>query len=65
MKSHNKIPEFKSENEERDFWVKEDSTEFIDWEKAKSASFPNLKKSLKGFTMDSPKIPVTNPQSRK
>ncbi len=65
MESHNKIPEFKSEKEERDFWVKEDSTEFIDWEKAKPASFPNLKKSLVGVTMDSKNIPDINPQSRK
>ena len=30
-----KIPKFTSEEKERQFWAKEDSTEYVDWEKAK------------------------------
>ena len=30
-----KIPEFKNEDEEREFWSKHDSTNFIDWKKGK------------------------------
>ena len=40
-----KIPAFKNEDEEADFWNTHDSTEYIDWFKAKRARFPNLKPS--------------------
>jgi hypothetical protein len=35
------IPVFKNEEQEREFWATHDSTEFIDWSKAKRAVFPN------------------------
>lgn len=44
-----KIPKFKNKNQERDFWQKHDSTEYIDWSKAKLATFPNLKPSVKSI----------------
>jgi hypothetical protein len=37
------IPKFNSEEEEREFWSTADSTEYIDWSKAKERSLPNLK----------------------
>lgn len=37
------IPNFNSEDEEREFWSKEDSTDYIDWEKAEITILPNLK----------------------
>lgn len=40
-----RIPKFKNEAEEQAFWTKHDSSEYIDWSQAKSASFPNLKPS--------------------
>lgn len=45
-----RIPEFRSEDEERAFWgAKErDSTEYLDWGKARLARFPNLKPRRKG-----------------
>jgi hypothetical protein len=39
------IPKFKNEDEERDFWSKNDSSEFLDWSGAKSALIQNLKLS--------------------
>ena len=33
------IPKFKSEKEEREFWQKADSVEYLDWSKAERASF--------------------------
>ncbi len=42
MSKLKKIPEFKSEAEERAFWETHDSTEYLDWSKAKRARFPNL-----------------------
>ncbi len=40
------IPEFKSEDEERDFWATHSSIDYIDWSKAiVNPVFPNLKPS--------------------
>ena len=33
------IPKFRSEEDERSFWAEHDSTDFIDWQAAKGASF--------------------------
>ena len=54
MKKFKKIPEFKNENEERKFWDTHDSTEYIDWSKAKRVVFPNLKPSTKTITIRVP-----------
>lgn len=43
MKKLKEIPKFKNEDDEREFWVRENSTEFIDWEEAESVVLPNLK----------------------
>lgn len=40
-----KVPEFKNEDEERKFWATHDSTEFVDWKRAKKTVLPNLKPS--------------------
>lgn len=37
------IPEFRNEDAEREFWATHDSTDYIDWSKAKQVVFPNLK----------------------
>jgi len=42
MKKFKKIPRFKNEGEEREFWSTHDSAEYIDWSKAERAYFPNL-----------------------
>jgi hypothetical protein len=42
VKSLQAIPRFKSEDEERKFWYKHDTTGYMDWPKAKKVSFPNL-----------------------
>ena len=41
------IPKHKNEAEERAFWENNDSSEYINWNKATPASFPNLKPSTK------------------
>jgi predicted DNA binding CopG/RHH family protein len=52
--SQNKIPAFSNEDEERDFWSKKDSTNYIDWNKAKETVLPNLKPSLKTISLRLP-----------
>lgn len=49
-----KIPKFKSENAEARFWDTHDSTEYIDWSKAKKVRFPNLKPSTETISLRLP-----------
>jgi len=49
-----KIPEFENEDQEREFWADRDSTEILDWSKAKRAVFPNLKPSTKTISLRLP-----------
>ena len=49
-----KIPAFKNEDEEREFWATHESTDFIDWSKAKRAVFPNLKPSTRTISLRLP-----------
>ena len=53
-----RIPKFKDENEEREFWATHDSTEYIDWSKAKKATLSNLKPSLKTISIRLPEIMI-------
>ncbi len=42
-KNYKKVPKFKNEDEEREFWATHDTTEYFDLSKAVRVSFPNLK----------------------
>lgn len=54
MSKLKKIPKFKSEAEEVEFWATHDSTEYIDYSKAKRVVFPNLKPSTKTISIRLP-----------
>lgn len=54
MSSLKKIPKFKTEKEERLFWQKADSTEYVDWSKAEKWIFPNLKLTSAPITIRMP-----------
>ncbi|MCF7873042.1 MAG: BrnA antitoxin family protein [Candidatus Omnitrophica bacterium] len=54
----NKIPKFRTEEEERKFWDSHDSTKYIDWEKAKKVTLPNLKPSMKSISIRFPEIMI-------
>lgn len=45
VKKLKKIPKFKNEDVEAEFWNTHDSTEYLDWSKFKRVRFPNLKPS--------------------
>ncbi len=48
---HKEIPELNSENEEREFWATNDSTEYTDWSKAeRNPTFSLLKPSIRDKT---------------
>lgn len=48
------IPKFKDEAEERAFWETHDTTEYLDWSKARRVSFPNLKQSTTSISIRLP-----------
>lgn len=54
MKIMKKIPRFKSEDKEREFWADADSLEFIDWKKAKKVVLPDLKPSVRTISLRLP-----------
>jgi predicted DNA binding CopG/RHH family protein len=45
------IPEFKNEDEEREFWAAHDSADYIDWDQAERVVFPKLKPSTKTISL--------------
>lgn len=48
------VPKFASEAQERAFWEKHDSSEYLDWSKAQRVAFPNLKPSTKTISLRLP-----------
>ena len=55
MKQGKAIPKFKSELEEKEFWLVNDSVDFVDWSAAqKNPSFVNLKPSSKTVSIRLP-----------
>ena len=49
-----RLPKFKSEDQERDFWATEDSTDYIDWDSARRIILPSLKPSQKIISLRLP-----------
>ena len=54
MKKLKRIPKFKTEKEEREFWQKVDSTEYVDYSGLEKWTFPNLKLTSKPITIRIP-----------
>lgn len=53
-KKKKQIPEFRSEDEEREFWATKDSAEYIDWNSASLYRLPNLRPSLRTISIRLP-----------
>jgi len=49
-----KLPKFASEDAERKFWARHDSTDYLDWSQAKRVVFANLKPSTKTISLRLP-----------
>ena len=54
MKKELKLPDFKSEDEEREFWAKLDLSEYYDASDLEPVSFPNLKPTTKPISIRIP-----------
>jgi len=53
-KKVSKIPIFKNEEEERAFWSKNDSSEYVDWDVSEKVAFSNLKPTTKTISLRLP-----------
>jgi predicted DNA binding CopG/RHH family protein len=53
-KSRQQIPEFESEDQEREFWATHDSTEYVDWSRARTVTFSRLKPSTQTISLRLP-----------
>ncbi len=49
-----KLPQFKSEKQEREFWLTHDSADFLDLKQAQPAIFPNLKLTTRAISIRLP-----------
>ena len=47
-------PKFRNEEEERNFWSSHDSTDYVDWGKAKRTTFPNLRPTMRSISLRLP-----------
>jgi predicted DNA binding CopG/RHH family protein len=48
------VPAFFNETEEREFWETHDSSEYVDWTKARNVVLPNLKPTTKTISLRLP-----------
>ena len=54
MRMAKRLPVFKNEDEEKEFWAAHDSTEYINWKRAERVTFSNLKPSVKKISLRLP-----------
>jgi len=54
MSKVEKVPKFKTQQAEREFWETHDSSDYVDWTKAESVSLANLKPSTKTISLRLP-----------
>lgn len=54
MRSKKAIPRFKNEADEAIFWSRHDSTEFVDYRRARKGMFPNLEPSVRTISIRLP-----------
>jgi predicted DNA binding CopG/RHH family protein len=45
------MPNFKNEKDEREFWVENDSTDFVAWDEAESVVLPKLKPTTRTISI--------------
>lgn len=55
-KSYKQIPDFDSEDEEREFWAIHDSTDYVDWDSAETVVLPKLKPTTKTISLRLPEL---------
>ena len=56
MTALKKVPKFKTEDDERDFWSTHDAMDYLDFSQAEETVFPNLKPSTRAISL---RLPVS------
>ena len=64
MKKNLKVPKFKSEKRERDFWAKLNLAEYFEPSDFEKASFPNLKPTSHAISIRIPDYLITRLKER-
>lgn len=54
MPKRKKIPRFKTEEQEREFWAEHDSVDYVDWSNAERVTLANLKPATKTISVRLP-----------
>ena len=54
MTALKRMPKFKSEDEEREFWASHDATDYVDFTTGQEALFPNLKPTTRTISIRLP-----------
>jgi predicted DNA binding CopG/RHH family protein len=49
-----KIPKFKGEDQERNFWASHDSTDYVDWRRSERLKLPNLRPTTRTISIRLP-----------
>jgi predicted DNA binding CopG/RHH family protein len=52
------LPRFASEDQERSFWSRRDSTDYLDWSLARTRSLPNLRPTLRTISLRLPETMI-------
>ena len=58
MKKNKTLPTFSTEEEEREFWAVHDAPDYIDFDKADKAVFPDLKPSTRAISIRLPEMMI-------
>lgn len=64
MKKPLKLPKFKNEDEERDFWANIDLSEYLEPEDFKRVSFPNLKPTTRSISIRIPEYIISRVKTK-
>ncbi len=54
----NKFPEFKNEDQEREFWASRDSADYVNWTKSEDVVFPKLRPTVKSISIRLPEMMI-------
>ena len=60
LKKMKTIPKFETEDEEREFWAAHDSTDHVDWRRARTVTFSRLKPSTRTISLRLPEPLLEN-----
>lgn len=52
--SKKQLPKFRTEDQERAFWAREDSARYVSWKKGKRVTLPKLKPSVRTISLRLP-----------